>query len=196
LGEAVKEALAGKAEVLAFIKYDPNKGDYLTELTQIKNLRPDGVLHVGYNDDGRIVYQQAASLGLDNIRWIACDGLYGTGMFKTEAAARFMANAVIGTRAAAPEGTAYEDFRKAYRAKFNSEPEVYCDTVYDAVRLLALAMQKAGAEDPEKVRQALLEVGKNYQGVSGTITFDEQGDRVSGTYEVWKVVKEGAEYKF
>jgi len=39
-------------------------------------------------------------------------------------------------------------------------------------------------------------VGKNYQGVSGTITFDDQGDRVSGTYEVWKVVREGTEYKF
>jgi len=84
LGEVAKQALAGKAEVLAFIKYDPNKGDYLTELTQIKNLRPDGVLHMGYNDDGRIVYQQAASLGLDKMRWIACDGLYGTGMFKKE----------------------------------------------------------------------------------------------------------------
>lgn len=99
-------------------------------------------------------------------------------------------------RAAAPEGTAYENFRNAYRARFNSEPKVYCDTVYDAVKLIALAAQKAGSEDPEKVRQALLEVGKNYQGVSGTITFDDQGDRVSGTYEVWKVVKEGTEYRF
>jgi branched-chain amino acid transport system substrate-binding protein len=166
-------------------------------LTQIKSLNPDGVIHVGYNDDGVVVYQQALDLGLDTIQWIGCDGVYGTGLFKTEASATFMANAVIGTRPGAPEGEdAYENFVAAFRAKYNEDPEVFCDTVYDAVKLIALAANHAGSEDPAKVRDALLEVGQNYQGASGTITFDEGGDRLGGIYEIWEVVKEDGEFKF
>lgn len=195
LGDAVQEALEGKAEVLKYIKYDPAKLDYRTELTEIKNLQPDCVMHVGYADDGRVVYKQALDLGLDNIRWIGCDGLYGSGLFQTEAAAQFMAKACMGTRPVGPEGGKYEEFRQAYKAKYNAEPEVFCDTVYDAVKLIAAACNKAGTEDPAKVREALLEIGKDYNGASGTITFDDQGDRVSGVYEVWKVVKEGDQYK-
>lgn len=198
LGEAAQGALeeAG-VEILAFITYDPAKMDYRTELTKIKGLNPDGVIHVGYNDDGRVVYRQALELGLDTLRWIACDGLYGTGMLETEASATFMNKAVIGTRPAAPEGSAeYEEFRTAFKAKFDAEPEVFCDTTYDAIKLIALAANHAGSEDPAAVQAALLEVGQGYQGASGTITFDAGGDRVSGIYEVWNVVEEGGEFKF
>lgn len=198
LGGVARDALVeGGAEVVAFIKYDPAKLDYRSELTQIRGLNPDGVIHVGYNDDGIVVYQQALALGLDTIQWIGCDGVYGTGMFRTEASATFMANAVIGTRPAAPEGVSEHDaFVAAFRAEYGTDPEVFCDTTYDAVKLWAAAVSHAGSEDPVAVRDALREIGKNYQGASGTITFDEGGDRITGLYEIWEVIKENEESKF
>ena len=197
LGEAAQQALKEKGiEVLDFVKYDPAKLDYLTELTHIKSLNPDCVIHVGYNDDGRIVYKQALDLGLDNITWIGCDGLYGTGMLETEQSKEFMLKAVIGTRPAAPEGVKeYEEFKAAFKEKYGTEPEVFCDTVYDAMKMLALAIEKAGSTDADAVSAALKEI-KDYQGASGTISFDEGGDRVSAAYEVWDVVEEGGEVKF
>ncbi|RDV83394.1 ABC transporter substrate-binding protein [Ammonifex thiophilus] len=195
LGEEIKKALEGKAQVLAFIKYDPKKKDYRSELTQIKALNPDAVAHVGYNEDGRIIYQQALSLGLDKMKWIGCDGVYGSGMFENPAAAEFMAKTMTGTRPASPENQAYEKFRQAYKAKFNSEPEVFCDTVYDAVNLLAKAYAQAGSDDADKIREALLKIGQNYPGVSGNITFDQGGDRVGGYFEIWKVVKKDGKYE-
>lgn len=196
LGDVIKKSLEGKAEVVAYLKYDPNKMDYRTELTQIRDKKPDVVFHVGYNDDGRIVYRQGLELGLEKIRWIGCDGLYGTGMFKTKESAEFMHKAVIGTRPALPSGEVYDKFHKAYKEKFKADPEVFCDTVYDATKLIAQAANKAGSEDPVKVRDALREVGKNYAGASGLITFDQSGDRVTANYEIWKIVKEGDQYKF
>jgi len=198
LGGVARDALVeGGAEVVAFIKYDPAKLDYRSELTQIRGLNPDGVIHVGYNDDGIVVYQQALALGLDTIQWIGCDGVYGTGMFRTEASATFMANAVIGTRPAAPEGVSeHEAFVAAFQAKYGTDPEVFCDTTYDAVKLWAAAVNHAGSEDPVAVRDALREIGKNYQGASGTITFDEGGDRITGLYEIWEVIKENGEFRF
>ncbi|MCL0100729.1 ABC transporter substrate-binding protein [Peptococcaceae bacterium] len=197
LGEAAQQALKEKGiEVLDFIKYDPAKLDYLTELTHIKALNPDGVIHVGYNDDGRIVYKQALDLGLDNITWIGSDGVYGTGMLETEPSKEFMLRAVIGTRPAPPEGVKeYEEFKAAFREKYGTEPEVYCDTAYDAIKLLALAIERAGSTDTDAVSAALREI-RDYPGASGTISFDEGGDRVGAIYEVWDVVEKDGEVKF
>ncbi len=48
---------------------------------------------------------------------------------------------------------------------------------YDAVKVLALAMETANSTEPERVRQALSEL-KSFQGVTGSITFDRFGDPV------------------
>ncbi|GFP21084.1 branched-chain amino acid transport system substrate-binding protein [Candidatus Hakubella thermalkaliphila] len=190
-----EEELKDKVDIVASIRYDPAKLDYLTELGIIKDKKPDAVLHVGYHDDAAVVYRQALELGLDAIQWIAAEGVYGFDFKISEDASEFMRKAVIGTGLTAV-GPAQDEFRAAYKKEFGVDPGVYCDTAYDAVKLLALAIEKAGVYDGAKIRDALWEVGKEYAGVSGTITFDEKGDRVSGTYEVWKVDLVEGEYSW
>jgi ABC-type branched-subunit amino acid transport system substrate-binding protein len=58
------------------------------------------------------------------------------------------------------------------------------------MKMIAAAIEKAGVYDGAAARDALLEVGQNYNGASGTITFDDKGDRVSSTFELWKVEKD------
>jgi ABC-type branched-subunit amino acid transport system substrate-binding protein len=91
----------------------------------------------------------------------------------------------------------------------------YAATAYDAVYLLAYAMIKANSTDSKKVAAALRNVAKtganvetinvrefakavallrqgkdiNYDGASGFIEFDENGDVTSGTYTLWKISK-------
>ncbi len=192
LGDVVKEALADQGiEVIGNITYDENKLDYLAELTEIARLDPDAVMHVGYNEDAKVVYRQALELGLENMLWVGPDGVHGSGTLEDPSAASFMEQAVIGTRPMGdPESPAYLDFAASYEEFAGYGPDVFGDTAYDAVHLLALAMKKAGSEDPAEVRDALIVVGQNYEGASGTITFSEGGDRVSGRYEVW-AVKDG-----
>ena len=194
--EVVKAKIAGKGQVYATVRYDPAKLDYLTELQSLKDKNLDAILHVGYHDDGQIVYKQALQLGLDNIPWFAVEGVYAEAMFEMAEAAEFMEKAVTGTRLTAPEGlTANEDFNAAYLIEFGTAVGVYCDTVYDATKMALLAIEKVGY-DGTKIKVAIREVGTNYAGASGTITFDELGDRTSGDLEGWKVVKEAGEYKF
>ncbi|MBA7620892.1 Leucine-, isoleucine-, valine-, threonine-, and alanine-binding protein [subsurface metagenome] len=194
--EVAKEKLAGKAEIVATIKYDLAKLDYLTELQIIKDRNPDAIIHVGYHDDAQIMYKQALQLGLDNILWVAAEGVYSDYTLEMVEAAEFMEKAVIGTSPIAPEGlSTFEEFAAAYEADFGIPPGVYADTVYDATKMVALAIEQGGY-DGAKISEALLEIGHNYPGVSGTITFSPVGDRISGDFEVWKVVKEAGEYKY
>jgi ABC-type branched-subunit amino acid transport system substrate-binding protein len=192
---ALKEA-GWQGKHVVSIHFDPAKKDYRTELGQIKNSNPDVVLAVTYCDDGIIVFKQALEMGLDDIAWLGCDGNYGSGLFEEPKCAEFMEKAIIaGTRAAGPSGAVYDKFAAAYAAKFGESPEVYCDTTYDAIKLIALAIEKAGKYDGAAAKKALLEIGQDYNGASGIITFDEKGDRVSGTFEVWKVEKVAGAYK-
>ncbi len=196
-GKGVEEALieglqeAGwQGEHVVSIHYDEAKKDYRTELQQIKGSNPDAVLIVSYCDDGIIVFKQALEMGLDNIAWLGCDGNYGSGLFKEPKSAEFMEKAIVAGTRTVGSGSAYEQFVTKYTEKFGEAPEIYCDTTYDAVWTAVKAIEKAGVYDGEAIRAAL--TGLEFEGVTGPIAFDEVGDRTSGTFEIWEVVKDPA----
>ncbi len=196
-GKGVEEALieglqeAGwQGEHVVSIHYAEAKKDYRTELQQIKGSNPDAVLIVSYCDDGIIVFKQALEMGLDNIAWLGCDGNYGSGLFKEPKSAEFMEKAIVAGTRTVGSGSAYEQFVAKYTDKFGEAPEIYCDTTYDAVRTAVKAIEKAGVYDGEAIRAAL--TGLEFEGVTGPIAFDEVGDRTSGTFEIWEVVKDPA----
>ena len=108
-----------------------------------------------------------------------------------------MATSVIGTNPVAPEGLALAaTFAQQYQARFGQAPGTYNDFSYDAANLVLKAMQNVGATDASKIAAEVLKIAKNYSGVSGVITFDQYGDRQDATFEVWKVVQDGAGYKY
>jgi len=197
VADAVSEELGGEAEIVATLKYDPSKLDYRTELQVIKDNNPDAVIHVGYHDDAQIVYKQALQLGLDNIQWVTAEGTYAEAVLEVTETAQFMAAAVIGTRLSAPEGlAAFEEFTDAYETEFGIPPGVYCDTVYDATMMVLKAIEAVGIDNTAMIAAEVRKIADNYPGASGSITLSANGDRVSGDFEVWKVVKDGDTYKF
>ena len=197
VADTITEELAGKAEIIATLKYDPAKLDYLTELQVIKDNNPDVVIHVGYHDDAQIVYKQALQLGLEDAQWVAAEGVKAEAVLEVAEAAQFMASAVIGTRLTAPEGlAAFANFANQYEEEYGAPPGVYCDTVYDATMMALKAIENVGADDAAKIAAEVRNIADNYPGTSGSITLSAHGDRVSGDFEVWKVVKDGDTYQF
>ncbi len=195
--ESTRRYLTGAAEVVASVKYDPQKLSYLTELNSIKDKVPGCVVHAGYHTDGAVIFAQAAQSGLDNIGWITADGTYDLPLDKYIDAARFMEKAVTGTVPSADrESDMYRAFTANYRSKYGFDPTSYCENAYDALNMIAAAIRQAGTYNGSAIRDALALVGKDYQGVSGTISFDQNGERIAGTYAVWKVAVEGTQYKY
>jgi ABC-type branched-subunit amino acid transport system substrate-binding protein len=197
LKDAIVKALAGKTTIAAQIQYDPAKLDYLTELQTIKTAAPDCVMHVGYGDDADIVYKQALQLGITGAQWIASEGVYADKTLSVPEAAQFMAASVIGTRPTAPEGsTANATFTASFKTAYGAQPGTYSDTAYDAANLAMAAMKVAGTTDTTKIATEVLKEAKAYPGASGAVTLASNGDRTSGDYEVWKVVKNGSAYAY
>ena len=84
---------------------------------------------------------------------------------------------------------AVQKFVAAYQAKNKgANPDWFVANSYDVVMLAAAAAEKAGKNDRAAINEALAQMG-TYQGVSGPITFDENGDVVKPLNIV--IVKDG-----
>jgi branched-chain amino acid transport system substrate-binding protein len=71
-----------------------------------------------------------------------------------------------------------KDFIEKYKAKNNgATPDMFPAQGYDAVMLLADAMKAANSSDPKLFKDKLAQT-KNWQGVTGTITFDDKREPI------------------
>lgn len=71
-------------------------------------------------------------------------------------------------------------------------PDNQSSWTFDAMNLLATAINKAGKTDPAAIRQAMLSI-KGYKGAEGEYNFDKNGDGLHG-YNVVKNVKGSIEF--
>lgn len=74
------------------------------------------------------------------------------------------------------------EFRERFRAEFGEEPKIYSDRGYEALRILALALEKT--DGSPKTVKSFLRGELKFDGASGVIQFDENGDITSGSYQI------------
>lgn len=182
---------AANVTIVKTIRYDEEALSYNTELQSIIDAGADVIVQVGYHTDSAKVYENADLLGMNTTPWLVAEGVYGLEAETYPAAAAFMTEApLLGCTLVPEAGTpAYTAFVAAYEARWAESPGVYCDTVYDAVNLIALAIEEAGEYDGAAIKEALYVVGADYDGASGAINWDELGDRAHATYGVWDHVE-------
>lgn len=65
-----------------------------------------------------------------------------------------------------------QEWVKKYQAKYNAVPDALATLAYDATNLMIAAIEKAGADDPAKVKDTLKDI--KLDAVSGVITFDAE----------------------
>jgi branched-chain amino acid transport system substrate-binding protein len=87
-----------------------------------------------------------------------------------------------------PGKKAMVSFATRYQAKYNSAPDFYAGFGYDAIHLLAYAMQKAGGDNKAKVQKALENI-KNWKGTQGVFSYSKTDHvGIHGGFDLWKVV--------
>lgn len=158
--------------------------DFASHVSAIKDANPDGVFMVSFVDDGASIINELYDQGV-NVPVIGTDGIATAGMFEKPGAN----DSFIGVLGTAPKVTGTADFVSAYNAEYGEDPGIFVAEAYDATMLIGKAIIEAGSTSGEAVKNALPTVGNNYQGVSGTITFDSNGDILGGTYDIWQAQK-------
>ena len=174
-------------EIVAEQKYNEGDKDFRAQLTAIRPTHPDVIAATGFYTEAALICIQARSLGLD-IPIIGGDGWEAPQLIELggKAVEGTYYSTYFSTENDAPEVRA---FVQRYRARWNGEaPEGVSALGYDAMYLIAAAMERAGTTDSAKLRDAIAAT-KNFPGVTGRTTIDEK--RNSSKAAVMLVVKNG-----
>ena len=172
LAEAFEEEFTGLGgEIVGIEKYDQDRRDFRSELTKLDGVNPDAIYMTSYPPDGVAAIEQMAELGMD------VQILGSSSTHSKEEVFEPLGGLAEGMYLSDLEDSTTAEFRARYEERFN-EPwpgMISCTSVaYDDVMLLSEAFKEVGT-DPEKVKDWLAQVA-NYPGVSGPLTFDENGD--------------------
>lgn len=68
-----------------------------------------------------------------------------------------------------------QKFISNYKAKFYTEPDVYSAYAYDALKIVASAIEKCGDKYPQELRTRVAGI-TGFHGVTGEVGFDSKGD--------------------
>lgn len=150
--------------------------DFRGQLTKIKQASPDAIFVSGYYTEAGLIAQQSRELGI-NVPLLGGDGWDSDQTVKIGKAATnncFFSNHY----SSAEDRPQVKAFVEAYRARFKNPdgspktPDAMAILGYDAMKLMADAINRAGSADPDNIRDALAAT-KDFPGASGTITIDE-----------------------
>lgn len=179
--EFKKSAVAAGVKVVAEEHTDDKAVDFAAILTKIKGKKPDLLFFGGMDPQAAPMAMQMKKLGLKQ-RLLMADG---------GCTAEFLKNAgeaAEGHYCSLP-GIPYEKmpggpkFIERFKAKFNSDIQLYAPYAYDATMAIVEAVKRAQSAEPAKI---LAELPKtDFQGVTTRIVFDEKGDIKDGAISLY-----------
>ena len=168
-------AIANGMEIVGFESFTTGDTDFSSQLTNIISANPDVIFTPQYYNEVPLIVQQARELGyegpiLGSDSWgtpdlldlcgDACNGLF----FSTHYAPD------IATDVA-------QTFISGYEELYGAKPDDVAALTYDAFQMLFTAIENANSLDRAAIRDALANIDL-FEGVTGVMSFDEQGDPV------------------
>ena len=159
-----------------------NTVDFTPVVLAIKRANPEVIgTYIPFSTDQGIFAKQLRQLGVQTA-WV------GSPTTVSETAMKLAGDALYGSFAVTDFNAGANDVAKAYarnyRDRYKIDADNYSAWTYDAVSLLALAMNNAKSTEPETVRKALVGL-RGHIGTEGLYNFDESGEGVRG-YNVVK----------
>ncbi len=199
--KAAWEEKNGAGSVVAYESFTTKDADFSAQLTKIKESGAEFIFTPQYYNEVALIVQQAHELGWDkpiigsdswgsaelmNLCGDDCKGLF----FSTHYAA------------AGAQG-ATKEFIDRYNAEYGYVPDDVGALTWDTLHIVQKAIEDCGtitgdiAKDRQCVRDALAKI-KDFDGITGQMTFTEQGDPIkcavivkisdSGEFEFYKQV--------
>ncbi len=203
------------------IHYDPTAVNFDKEAMAAFDGNSEAVLIVGNLETGNLLLESAYNHGFNKQAiFIPTDSIYSLAFpqqMPKDSNNRSIITGVLGLIPGA-NGMGLSEFASFWNQQTGENITPFLAQTWDATMLLMLAAEAAQEntglgiksnlmavanpgekpEEKEEVKDVcrgmeLLREGKaiNYQGVSGNVDLDNNGDVVVGSYEVWRVTEEG-----
>jgi len=155
--------------------YTQGDRDYKGQLTAIRSDNPDVIYVPGYYGEVGVIAKQAKQLGI-NVPLLGGDGWDATQLWDLGGDS-LNGDFISNHYSVDDPSPAIQKFVGDYKGRYGRAPDALAALGYDAMRVLADSIKRAGTTEGAKLRDAIAQT-KNFGGVTGTITIDAQRNAV------------------
>ena len=178
------------AEIIFFDALQPNERDYSAILTKLKGVNPDAILFTGYFTEAGLLLRQMAEMKW-SVPMIGGDATNNVGLVEIAGTAAAGYKFISPALPSDIDTPAAKAFLAAYSEKYKSLPSsIWPVLAGDAFNVLVEGIKAKGA-DSKAIAEYLHKELKNFEGLSGPISFDEKGDRIGDLYKLYEVDAQG-----
>ena len=206
LAENVEKSITGSnGEVVETIIYDPKAAEFTAEVSKLKGADPEAIVVIGFDESAKII-QELAKQGIgpqDGKKLYLVDGNTGNALGE-----KLPAGLLKGVKGTVPGAAAGAEFQARLKTVNPALKDFsYSAESYDAVNVVALAAVVAKSDAGKDIAEQLVDVTTggtkcktfaecnelatagtdfDYDGVSGPIEFDENGDPTEASVGVYE----------
>ena len=153
--------------IVASETYESGDTMFDTQLSVIKTANPDVLFLASFPPENPLIMKQARDMGIEST-FIGSDGMDDSLMFEVLDDNAPLENTYYCTNFD-PDVT---EFISAYETMFGNPANGIAASGYDAMKILAIAIEAAGSTDPIAIRDAIAAI-TNYKGATSISRFDE-----------------------
>ena len=172
----------GGVEIVLFEGVTTGAVDFSAIVQKIKRSKADLTMFGGYTSDGSKIIGMLKKKRVKTM-FFGGDGIYGDNFINL---AGKYSDQVYAT---GPNDTSsnplYIELSKRHQKKYGEDPGVFYHNGYACVQALAMAAEKAGSLDYDKMRAAMFEI--KVDSPLGPIGFDKNGDVIGAGFAVYQV---------
>lgn len=174
------------ASIVSYQSYKfPGEREFRPFLTRVKESNPDLIFACGYYNEGALITRQAKELGL-TAQIVGTEGMDSPKFI--ELAGPAVEGVIIVTTLNRDDPRPHvQSFMKAYRQAYNIDADMVGASSYDALKILAMAIEKSGT-DPKAIIKTIAE-GQNFDTLTGPIRRFVKGEPIKPVQV--QVVREG-----
>ena len=191
LASAFRRAFAATGgRITSEQRYSEGDSDFSAQLTQIRGGAPEVLFVPGYYTEVGLIARQKKSLGVGGTL-LGGDGWDSPRLTEIAGDA---ANGAYFSNHYSPDDpvSATARFVAAYRNRYHEAPDSVAALSYDAGRLLAEAIRRAGEASGPRIREALTET-RDFAGATGNLSFDLERNPIK---PITVLEIEGGKYRF
>jgi len=190
IAEIFKKNYEDQAEMVVLMEgYSESDNDYRSVLSKVARAKPDAVYVAGYYADTAKILRQAKEIGI-NVQFLGTTAIEDNKFLELAG--------VAGEGVIYPLATGFDPSSSAektkkfindFQTKYNYQPGWVEAQSYDSFMLISTAVKNnSGIIDGSKIKAFFDSMGE-YEGVTGIIKFDQNGDVVKPV--MFKTVKNG-----
>lgn len=174
-------------EVVSIEATQEGDTDFRSQLAKLRDTDAEAFYFPLYQREAGLALKQARQLGLER-QVFGADVYQSPELFEAGGSA---VNGVLYTTFGVADNDVYRRFQKEHEDRFGQQPGNYTAYAYDAFRLAAEALERAGWPDAtaEDIREALLGI-TDFKGATGNLSFDGSTSASGGEFQKM-VVEDG-----